>query len=84
MIQSENGTFTPLVFATNGSMGREYKKFYNRLAEMMADKRHLPHSVTVNKIRKLIFYSLLRSTVRCIRGSRGRPLPQNDDIFTDA
>jgi len=38
VLQVENGTFTPLVFAANGAKGRECVKFYKRLAEMISDK----------------------------------------------
>ena len=35
----EHGTFSPLVYSTNGGMGRERHTFYKRLAEMIAEKR---------------------------------------------
>ena len=34
ILQIDHGTFTPLVFAINGGMGRECQKFYLRLAQM--------------------------------------------------
>ena len=34
ILQIDHGTFTPLVFSINGSMGRECQKFYLRLAQM--------------------------------------------------
>ena len=34
ILQIDRGTFTPLVFSINGSMGRECQKFYLRLAQM--------------------------------------------------
>ena len=37
-MQVENGTFTPLVFAANGGMGKECVRFYQRLSEMIAEK----------------------------------------------
>ncbi|XP_066921132.1 uncharacterized protein [Clytia hemisphaerica] len=70
--QSENGTFTPIVFAANGAMGVECIRFYQRLSELLADKRKVPQSIVTNKLRTLICFSLLRSTVRCLRGSRGK------------
>jgi len=79
ILQAENGTFSPLVFAANGAMGRECTLFYKRLAEMIADKRHETFSKVTNSIRTIICFSLVRSTVRCIRGSRGRVrLPQDE------
>ena len=35
----EQGCFTPLVFLTYGGMGRECRKFYSVLAEIIAIKR---------------------------------------------
>ena len=34
ILQIDHGTFTPLVFSINGSMGRECQKFYLLLAQM--------------------------------------------------
>ena len=80
VLQAENGTFTPLVFAANGAMGNECLRFYQRLAEMLADKRKVPQSLVASKIRTIISFSLLRSTVRCLRGSRGKPHIIENDI----
>jgi len=35
----EYGTFSPLVFSTNGGMARECHTFYKRLSGMLAEKR---------------------------------------------
>ena len=37
VLRVENASFTPLVFSANGGMGKECKKFYSRLAEMIAE-----------------------------------------------
>ena len=47
-LQIEHGTFTPLVFSIYGSMGRDCKKFYSKLAELLSDKRKESKSLTVN------------------------------------
>ena len=43
----ERGVFTPLVFSTNGEMGKEATTFYRRLADMIAQKRQYPYSVVM-------------------------------------
>ena len=48
ILQIEHGTFTPLVFSIYGSMGRECRKFYSKLAELLSDKRKESKSLTVN------------------------------------
>ena len=78
VLQVENASFTPLVFSANGGMGRECHKFYQRLAEMIVDKRDIPSSIATNYIRTKISFSLLRSMLLCLRGSRSLkrlPLP---------
>ena len=54
----------------NGGMAKECIRFYKRLSEMIADKRKAPVSIVTKNVRTLISFSLLRSTIRCIRGSR--------------
>ena len=68
----EQGCFTPLVFSTNGGMGRECRKFYARLADMIAAKRKQEYCVTMSWLRRKISFSLIRSILLCVRGSRGR------------
>ena len=43
----EHGVFTPLVFTTTGSMGREGTTFYKRLADMLSHKQEKPYSVVM-------------------------------------
>ena len=69
-LQIENGSFTPLFFAANGGVGKECIWLYKRLAEMIADKRKARFSIVTSNIRTLVCFSLLRSTIRCLRGSR--------------
>ena len=70
ILQIENGSFTPLVFDTHGGMGKECVTFYKRLAEMIAEKKCVKLPLVTNDIRTKIAFSLLRSTIRCIRGSK--------------
>ena len=70
ILQVENATFTLLVFATNGGMAHECKTFYKRLAQMIPEKRSIDCSTATNFVRTKISFSLLRSTLMCIRGSR--------------
>ena len=48
------GSFTPLVFGTNGGMGNECQRFLKHLADKIAQKDT----------------ELLRSVHACVRGSR--------------
>ena len=68
ILQIGHGTFTPLVFSINGSMGRMCQKFYSCLAQMISKKRDLPQSVSSNWIRTKICFGLLKSSILCLRG----------------
>ena len=70
VIEVEHGSFTPLVFSTTGGMGRQASIFYSRLASLLAEKRHQPYATMMGWLRCHLLFSLLRSTILCIRGSR--------------
>ena len=67
----QNGTFTPLIFSSNGGMSRETARFYQRLAELLSDKLSTPFSCTSSWVKRKIMFSLIRTAVVCVRGSRG-------------
>ena len=46
----EMGSFTPLVFGTNGGMGNELKRFLKHLADKIAQKDTEPYHVVINHL----------------------------------
>ena len=73
----EHGSFSPLVFSTSGGMAKEATTFYKRLATLLSDKWTEPYSLTINWLRCRISFSLLRASIRSIRGARstiGHPM----------
>ena len=70
ILQVEHGSFTPLVMSATGGMGRECKKFYSRLSEIVAEKRGQRYSTVAPWIRRKICFSLVNSIGLCLRGSR--------------
>ncbi|XP_063852117.1 uncharacterized protein LOC135095285 [Scylla paramamosain] len=66
----DQGSFTPLVFTTSGGMGSKAQCFYSRLADLMAEKKHQPRSHVVAWMRCRLSFSLLRSALLCLRGTR--------------
>lgn len=66
----EQGSFTPLVFSTTGGMARECGTFYSRLSKMISEKRGDEISVVSAWIKTKINFSLIRSTLMCLRGTR--------------
>ena len=74
ILNIEHGTFTPIVLSCFGGMGIEALRFYNRLGRQVAEKRDEPFSVTINLIRTKLSFSLIRSSLLCIRGSRSHKI----------
>lgn len=70
VLNIEHGVFTPLVFGTNGGMGRECHMFVKQLATLLAEKTDEKYSDTVTWMRTRISMDILRSAITCIRGSR--------------
>ena len=72
----DHGSFTPLVFTTSGGMGPKAKCFYRKLAETLAEKKHQPRSHVITWMRCRLSFSLLRSALLCLRGTRySTPVP---------
>lgn len=79
----ENGSFTPLVFSTTGSASRETTVVYKRLADLLANKRNSPYSITLAWMRCQISFALTKSAISCMRGSRVRRRHTDMGIATD-
>ena len=87
VVEVENGSFTPLVFSTTGGMGRLANIFYSRLASKISAKRQQPFASTMGWLRCQLSFSLLRSSILCIRGSRSKKnaiprFPLSTDLAT--
>ena len=64
------GSFTPLVFGTNGGMGIECPRFLKHLADKIAQKDTDPHHIVITWLRTQISFELLRSVHACVRASQ--------------
>ena len=67
----EHGTFTPLIFAATGGLGRAATVMYRILASQLADKWKEPYGTVMGWLRCQISFSMTRSAIACLRGSRG-------------
>ena len=79
----ERGSFTPLVFSALGGVSRPTEITYKRLASLLATKKDHHYSIIISFIRCRLSFSLLRSAIMCLRGSRSTAgHPQRDIDFT--
>ena len=72
ILDGENGSLTPLVFITNGGMSTETKQFYRRLIQLLCEKSDVSSSDTSARVKRQIKFSLLRTSIIFIRGSRSK------------
>ena len=70
VLDIEHGVFTPLVFGTNGGMGKECQMFLKQLATTLAEKTNEKYSDIVTWIRTRTSVHILKSAITCVRGSR--------------
>ena len=74
VMQIEQGSFTPLVFSTVGSMGPETAIYHKALAEKIAQKKDERYSEVITYIRTMLSNLSIKSALLCLRGSRGGPV----------
>ncbi|EDO34768.1 predicted protein [Nematostella vectensis] len=65
IINVEIGTFTPLVFGTNGGMGVDCKNFLKYLAEKLSIKNGEAYASVISWIRIELSFAILRTVHKC-------------------
>ena len=79
VLQSEKGSFVPLVFTTSGGMGPLCTVFVDRVSEMIADHKKKPRAKS-KIISEHDSGLMLRSTLIALRGIRGRSTAQHFEL----
>ncbi len=83
VLESEKGSFIPLIFTTSGGMGPLCTTFVQRLKYLIAEDKKEAQSHVIHHIRTRLRFAMLRSTLIALRGVRGKSRPQYrslDDI----
>ena len=70
ILDMEHGTFTPLVFATSGRMGRLAHTFYACLAHLLSINRQTRYPATMKLIRCRINFSFMKAATMCLHEAR--------------
>ena len=77
MIQSEKGSFVPLVFSTLGGMGKMCDALNKKLASRIAERKGESYPQVINHIRTRLRFSLLRGILMSLTGERGQARDKN-------
>ena len=83
VIEIEHGTFTPLVFGTNGGMGEECCKFISKLASKLSEKQTESYSTVIAWLRTRLSIEIIKSALLCVKGSRTPFRKPNENIADD-
>ena len=71
VIDVERGTFTPLVFATNGMCASECSRALKNIVQLIVEKQpELSYAMVMSHLRCRISFILLRWLITCFRGCR--------------
>ncbi len=68
----EHSSFTPIVMSLTGGLGNAATTCYKRLATLLSAKHDQHYSTTMSWLRCRLSFSLLRSSIMCIRGTGAR------------
>ena len=84
VLQVEHGSFTPLIFGTNGGLGNECSRFLKELAQKLCIKTENDYPNVMTWLRTRISMEITRSSLLCLRGSRSPFRSYDlDDIHLD-
>ena len=78
----EHGSFTPLVMSAMGGISAAGNVCIKRIASLLTGKWDLPYSCTLSRIRCKLEFSLLRSAIQYISGSRSSCYTQRHPPFS--
>ena len=70
MLEVEHGSFTSLIFGTNGGFGQECLKFLKELTRKLSEKTDNDCGYVITWLRTRISMEIIRSSLLCLRGSR--------------
>ena len=79
ILNIEQGSFTPLVFASTGGMGKEAAIAIKKLALNLSEKKGERLSDILGLLRCRIAFALMRAAHICLRGSRPSKTHHNDE-----
>ena len=80
IIEVENSSFNPLVFASTGGAGPTATRVMKRLAAKICEQKDASDADAIAYIRTKLSFALLRSSILCIRGCRSTKIGHNQFV----
>ena len=82
IVEVEESSFNPLVFATTGGAAPTASKVMSRIAFKLSEKGEDTYAEVMGYIRTKVSFALLKSSVMCLRGRRS--LERQPEIIDSA
>jgi hypothetical protein len=85
IVRVDNGSFTPMIMTTTGSMGPQMQIAVKHAAKLLAAKRKESYSQVASLLRCRFAFAAMRAALVCLRGSRDiRPVNVRSAVDTPA
>ena len=81
VLNVEHGSFTPLVYSTQGDCSNLTEKFHSQLAKLLSEKRKINYSIVTHWLRTKLNFCIMRAVILCLRGSRKIRQATTEDIL---
>ena len=84
VVNIDRGSFTPLVFTTNGMVGKECDRALKAVVSMIVSKNaDLHYSAVINLLRTKLRFAILRWNITCFRGCRASYLKKSGHFLAE-
>ena len=70
VLEVDHGSFTTLIFGTNGGFGEECKRFLSTLTNKLSEKNNDTNGTVITWLRTRLSMEITRASLLCLRGSR--------------
>ena len=80
VLRVQQGSFTPLIFGTNGGLGEECQTFLKNLAKKIANQEDESYADILTWLRTRLSFECVKSALACVRGSRTPFRKQQDEL----
>ena len=80
VIESEKGSFTPLIYMTSGGSGPLCRRFIKQISSRIAEEKNEKYEDVVFHLRVRLRFAILRSTLMALRGQRGKSMKRLETI----
>ena len=80
VLRVQHGSFTPLIFGTNGGLGEECQRFLKTLAKKISNQEDESYADILTWLRTRLSFECVKSALACVRGARTPFRKQQEEL----